>query len=77
MPDQSGPCARGDTVCTRFVARREASVTPEGQELHGRVVSGQARVSPLHAGLSAVVPVLPLGDGNTGTTDNLILRYNL
>jgi len=58
-PDQSEPCAQGDTVCTRFVARQEANVTPEGQELHGRVVSGRAQVSPPRAGLSTVVPVSP------------------
>jgi len=60
-PGQSGPCARGDTVCSRFVARQEASVTPVGREIHGRVVSGRARVSPPRAGLSAVVPVSPPG----------------
>ena len=59
-PDQSGPCARGNTVCTRFVARQEANATPEGPELHGRVVSGRARVSPPRAGL-CVVPVSPPG----------------
>jgi len=44
---------------TQFVltARQEVNVTPEASELHGRVVSGQARVSPPRAGLSAVVPV--------------------
>jgi len=60
-PDQSGPCARGDTVCTGFIARREANVTPKGRELHGRVVSGWARVSPRRVGLSAVMPVSPPG----------------
>ena len=37
----------------------EANVTRERRELHGRVVSGRARVSPPRAGLSAVVPVSP------------------
>ena len=54
-PDQLGPHAR--RVCTRFVAWQEANVTPKGRELHGRVVSGRARVSPPRAGLSGVVPM--------------------
>ena len=61
LTSQGLPCARGDTVCTRFIARQEATVTPEGLELHGRVVSGRARVSPPSAGLSAVVPMSPPG----------------
>ena len=63
MRDRLMSCERVDTVaCTRLVVHVKcvSNATREGRELHGHVVSGQARVSLACSGPSGTVTVLPL-----------------